>query len=1167
MKNGLRGFVTFLSIAFVVLAIMAPTQVRAQVISGDLVGTILDKTGATVPGASVEAVNVDTGVKYPTLANETGEYRINNLPAGVYNVTASSANFAATTVNGYRVDLNKTSTLQITLEIKGAVTSIEVSGQAVALDTTTAQLQSTFEGKELSDLPNVSQGSGILNLSLLSAGVASSGGVGVGSGPSVGGQRPRNNDFTIEGVDNNNKGVTGPLVTIPNDAVAEFSLLQNQFSPEFGHSSGGQFNTVVKSGTNSFHGLAYIYNQNRDYNALDTLAALGGQGSGPNCASQGGSACSSPGPRFDQNRIGGNVGGPVIKNKLFFFANYEYEPLGQAGGAAGVCAPSAAGIAAINAIPGLSATNLAIFEKYVPLGTIPNAPLPIAPACPNINDASGNATIPTEGLNIVSPNFTNSKFIVSSIDYNISTSDQIRGRYVYNSIVGIDTAANLPVFFTPVPNKFHLVTINEYHTFTPTLTNELRLGYNRFTQSFTAGNFAFPGLDVFPNLQFNDLSSLQVGPDGNAPQGAVQNTYQMAEALTWTKGAHTLKFGVEGRKLIAPQTFTQRSRGDYEYSNTIEFLQDQIPTYLAERSNGNSVYYGDQSAIYWYVNDNWRIRPNITLNLGVRYEYTTSPFSERLQALNSAASVPGLVTFAAPQWSKNDFAPRIGIAWSPGTSGRTSIRAGFSEAFDTLFDNLGLLTVPPQIGSTNDCAPNFGTYPCVQNNFLGAGGILPGAGGINTFSSVADQRASTSALLPQFQKLPKAINWELGVQHTFWSNYTVEVRYVGTRGIHLPAQIQIDKQSRVTATNFLPTYINNAPDQATIDADTFTLTSLKAAVPAVIPAWSAAGFGSTITSYQPWASSTYHGLATQVTRRFANGLQGVLAYTYSHNIDDATAEVFSTVLAPRRAQDSQNVSADRANSILDHRHRLTLSLIYDEPFFKNSNFFLKNTLGNWEIAPIYTYQSGQWVTAQSGIDSNLNGDAAPDRTIFNAAGAPGTGTGVIGLCHSVIPTFETDGKTLICTVSNAQSKAVPDVNNAVGCAPGMPGCIFYDVQDNLVGYKAKNPSARYVQAGYGARANIGRNTLQLHPINDIDVTALKRFTITERFRVEFQAAAFNVFNHPQYVAGFINDIAPIGFTGSQRNVLIPSSGGNFNNPASQFSSNPRTLQLALRIFF
>ncbi len=1148
MKNGLRVFVGFLSIAFVVLALSIPAHVSAQVISGDLVGTVLDKTGATVPGATVEAVNVATGVRYPTTAESSGEYRINNLPAGTYNVTASSPNFAATTVNGFAIELNKTSTLQITLEIKGAVTSIEVSGQAVALDTTTAQLQSTFEGKELSDLPTVSQGSGVLNLSLLSSGVASSGGVGVGSGPSVGGQRPRNNDFTVEGVDNNSKSVTGPLAVIPNDAVSEFAVLQNQFSPEFGHSSGGQFNTIIKSGTNSFHGLAYIYNQNRDYDALDTLAAAGGQGSGPLCAVNGGSFCHAPGPRFDQNRIGGNIGGPVLKNKLFFFFNYEYEPLGQAGLPAGACAPDANGYSLINSTAGLSATNVAIFEKYVAPGTVPDA----TSGCASIpwvgfNAATGctpTTCVTAQGLSFVAPSFTNSHFYVASMDYNISTSDQLRGRYVYNSFIGIDNSPQLPAFFTSVPTKDHLVTINEYHTFTPMLTNELRFGYNRNTSEFSAGSFTFPGLDSFPNLQFNDLNSLQVGPDPNAPQGGVQNTYQLSEALTWSKGAHTLKFGVEGRKLIAPQVFTQRSRGDYEYNSTLAYFQDLAPDYLAERSNGNSIYYGDQSALYWFVNDNWRIRPNLTLNLGLRYEYTTSPYSERLQALNSAASVPGLITFAAPQWSKNNYAPRIGIAWTPGTSGRTSIRAGFSEAYDTLFDNLGLLTVPPQLGSTNDCVQIVGPggYPCASPGFLAAGGILPGAGGVNTFPSVAAQRAATSAFLPQFQDLPKSINWSLGVQHTFWSDYTVEVRYVGTRGIHLPAQIQLDRESVVTPTNSLPTYFS-APDQATLDALPLDLATLKANRSSLIPAFAAAGFGKTITAYEPWASSTYHGLATQVTRRFTKGLQGVLAYTYSHNIDDATAEVFSTVLAPRRAQNSQDIAADRANSILDHRHRVTMTLIYDEPYFKSSNAFLKNTLGNWEIAPIYTYQSGQWVTAQSGIDSNLNGDSAPDRTIFDPTGTKGQGSSVVPLCNSTVAT---------CPGTPAAANANP------------AGVVGYLAVPN-----AQGNIGQYVETGYGALANVGRNTLQLRPIDDIDVTALKRFTITERFKVEFIAGVFNVLNHPQYVAGFINDIAPIGFTGSQRSVLIPTSASTsvFNQPQTNFSSNPRSMQLALKIFF
>lgn len=1138
-----RGFLPVFSIVVLVFGLALACNVCAQIISGDIVGTILDRTGAVVPGASIDAVNVETGVKYSTMANGAGEYRISNLPVGTYNVSASTPNFATTTVNGFKVELNKTSTLSITLEIKGAATSVEVSGVTPALDTTTAQLSSTFEEKELADLPSASSGSGVLNLSLLGSGVGTSGGVGVGTGPTVGGQRPRNNNFTIEGVDNNNKSVTGPLVFVPNDAVAEFSLLENQFSPEFGHSSGGQFNTVVRSGTNSYRGLVYIYNNNRNYNALDTLQRLAGFTSVP---------------RYDFNRIGGQLGGPILRNKLFFFGNYEYDPLGQIGTAGTVCAPTATGFATINATPGLSATNVAQFEKYVQPGTLPNS------ACKAISWVNGT-TIPTLGLAVVPPSYNNKKFLTTSMDYNLSSKDQIRGRYIYNSSVGISTAANLPVFYTPLPNKFHLVAINEYHTFSANLTNEFRVGFNRFAQVVTAGNFSFPGLDSFPNLVFKDLNALQLGPNPNAPQGTIQNTYSAAEALTWTKSAHTLKFGFEGRKLIAPESFTQRVRGDYDYTKTLSYFQDVAPDFLAERSNGNPVFYGDQVALYWFANDNWRIRQNLTINLGLRYEYTTTPFTTRTQSLNSAASVPGLIDFIAPQPATNNWGPRLGFAYSPGTSGRTSIRGGVGEAYDVLFDNLGLLSLPPELSSTIDCAP-VGNYNCPAP-FLGNGGILPGPGGLRTFPTVAAQRAATSAFLPGNIKDPKSIDWTLGVQHDFGKDYTLEVRYVGTRGIHLPAQIQINKQPVVTPSFFLPTY-TTAPSQAALDALPTTLGQINTvAAPCtspcsgngeIVPAYLTAGFSaSTITSYQPWASSTYHGLAIQLNKRLSNGLQFVSAYTFSHLIDDATAEVFSTVLSPRRAQNGLNLRNDYANSILDHRHRVTLAVIYDVPYFKHGNAFVKNTIGNWEFAPIYTYQSGQWVDPQSGVDSNKNGDSAGDRTIFNPNGTPGTGSPVNDLCTSSLPSFAFCGE------------------NDFSAKKGPPGPQNFNSTPYVVAYCAcgppvagvpTNPNAQYIQAQVGALANAGRNTLQLPPINDIDLTALKRFTITERFRVEFQAQAFNVLNHPQWVGGFLNDVKPVGYTGSQVSVLQPQSAG-FDKPQTQFLSNSRTMQLTLKFYF
>jgi hypothetical protein len=1145
------GLFLRLGLLFVAALLGWGAAAHAQVISGDLVGTVFDKSGAVVPGASVEAVNTDTKVKYTAQANETGEYRFNNLPIGTYDVSAMASNFATTTVAGLKLELNKTLSLPITLEIKGAVTQVEVSGAIATLDTTTSQISNTFDQRLNQDLPTATVGLGVLNLSLLASGVASSGGIGAGTGPSVAGQRPRNNSFTIEGVDNNDKSVTGPLVTVPNDAVAEFSVLQNQFSPDFGHSSGGQFNTVVKSGTNSFHGDAYVYSQNRNFNAIDQSTKNNGFTSNQ---------------RFDNNRMGGTLGGPIRKDKLFFFGAVEYNPVGQATVlGAPVCAPTAAGYSALGGLAGVSANNLAIMEKFVAPASSAEVAATGKNLCGSGQDKSGQsfetvngAEVPEGILSFSGPNYTNNWAAVGSIDYDISARDQLRGRYIYNSTVGIDTAATLPAFYLNVPNKFHLVAINEYHTFSPTLTNEFRIGYNRFFNTTPAGNFSFPGLDSFPNIVLESLNALNIGPDGNAPQFTIQNTYQASEAISWTRGKHSLKIGVEGRKLIAPESFTQRSRGDYEYNSLGQYLDDLSPDYLSQRSVGASTYYGDQSAIYWYVNDNWRIRPNFSVNLGVRYEYTTIPFGERSQVLNQSASAPGLITFDEPRAPKNNWAPRIGIVWSPGTSGKTAIRAGFSEAYDVLYDNIGILSLPPQLSVTENS-----NLTANSPNFLADGGLLPGHGGVTVYdlsnpkcatfaTATACARNFTSTAVVVNQKDPKSINWNLGVQHTFWNDYTVEVRYIGTRGIHLNVQSIVNLAPLTTPSLFLPTY-TTAPSQATLDAAATSLGTILGSGDGVAHAFDAQGFnGSALTEFIPAGSSTYHGLATQITRRMSHGLQFIGSYTYSHAIDNSTADFHTTDITPRRPQDFQDIAADRANSALDHRHRFTLALLYDEPFFKNSNWLAKNVLGNWEIAPIYTYQTGEWGTVQSGVDANLNGDAASDRSILNSSGVKNTGTGVKPLCRSSLPTAD-------CTLQNVGNFCQGTANDAASC-PGT------DVIDNVVGYVANNPNAQYIQAFYGALANVGRNTLILPPINNFDATAVKRVNFSERYRAEFGVQAFNLLNHPQFIAGSLNTVNSIGVTGSPRTMFEPQA-GVFNTPSAVFPSNARSLQLYFKLFF
>jgi hypothetical protein len=1140
----------------------------AQTTSGDLVGTVKDPSGAIIPNANVTVTNQATGVAVSMKSGSSGEFRASNLLPGQYDLAVSSPGFEPYTLHGITVELNKASTTNVTLTV-GANTTVEVAAEAgVALDTTTTNLTQTFSNTELTDLPSTSAGGstgfGVLNASLLSPGVASSGGIGIGIGPSIGGQRPRNNNFTIEGIDNNNKAVTGPLVYIPNDSVQGFTLITNQFSPEFGHSSGGQFNTNVTSGTNHFHGRVYEYFQNRNLNAES-----GTQGGKP-----------AINPRFDNNRYGAQVGGPVLRDKLFFFANFERNSIGQ-NPAIFSCVPTAAGLntlKALGATYGLNANNLAQYLQYTPAATVTGpggGPINASADQACGNSASGpqflqvyqgtafdkpsgiygggspSTSVPLGNYQATASTPSNFNVLTTSMDYTLSAKDSIRGRYIYNKLNNTDNAVNtvpFPIFNTLQPFHYHLVALSEYHTFTPNLTNEFRVGFNRYENEVTAGNFSYPGLDQFPNLVFDDQGAVNVGPDPNAPQFTIQNLYQVTDNINYVKGKHTISIGFDGRKYISPQGFTQRARGDYEWDNLTEFLHDLAPTSFGERSTGNLTYYGDQTALYGYVNDTWRMTPKITINGGLRYEFTSVPVGERTQALNSAASVPGLITFAKPQPAYKSFAPRLGINWAP--DDKTSVRAGFGVAYDVLFDNLGTLSFPPQLSATNDVG-NAGNPQPGDPNFLANGGLPPGKGGIAQFClpntgpgfnvpcspDIPGQRAATAAFIPN-QVVPYAETYTLTIQRTFARNYTAEVGYIGTRGIHLPTQIQLNVQPRVSAANQLPTLLSGSTT-VTAPAGANTLGAIQN-LSNILPAFNnvpGGGFTSKITSYQPFSQSNYNALVANVTRRFIDGLQANLSYTWSKTMDDATAEVFSTTLTPRRPQNSQDVNADYSRSALDRTHRVSLELVYDLQLYKHSNSFLmKNLVGNWTIAPIYTYESPEYATVLSDINSNLNGDStAIDRPIINPNGKRGTAT-------TVVPQF----------ASNLANLCQPSDNGQ--CA------------NNTVGYVALDPNAYYIQAGAGTLPTASRNTLPTRPIDNLDLAAYKRLTFHEHYSFEFGAQAYNVLNHAQYTPGTVGNINSTSNTTSVINFQKVDN-AFFGQPGKVFQNNARTMQLSGKLFF
>ncbi|HEY3839180.1 MAG TPA: carboxypeptidase-like regulatory domain-containing protein [Bryobacteraceae bacterium] len=1102
----------------VMCGLFALPAVFGQATDGSVTGAVLDPSGAAVVGATVTAQNIATGVRASDKTDSAGSYRIDHLLVGSYSLTATSTGFSTKTLDKVAIELNKIATVNIKLEVGNISQVVEISETAAAIDTSTAQVANSYTSQMTNDLAiTANPAGGVLNLSLLGAGVGSSGGVGIGIGPSIGGQRPRNNSFNIEGIDNNRKDVTGPVVSVPNDAVAEFTVLQNQFSAEYGHSSGGQFNSVLDNGTNNIHGGIWEYLENRNLNAIDqNFARLYPVGPVPQ------------NPRFDQNRLGAKIGGPIKKNKLFYFGSYEYNPLGQSPAAGLIYSPTAAGYSALSGISTFNTANYNILKTYLPAAptqsgsktiSVCNAPLPISPigntaACPATNQVS----IPIGILPVVAPNFQNVYRYVVSVDYNLSDKDQLRGRYVDNKTATIDTTAELPVFFTPLPITGHLGSFAEYHNFSPNVNNEFRLSYNRYNSNYGVPNFQFPGLDQFPNLVFNDLNSVQLGPGPNDPQATIQNTYSLVDNVSLIRGRHEFKFGIDARDLIAASTFIQRSRGDYEYNNLSNYLHDISPDYIAQRNVGGRPYSGNQTAFYAFANDNYKVDSHLTVNIGVRYEFNGVAQSMKLFDLDAAASTPGLITFAAPKSQKGNFAPRIGFAYSPGDSAKTSIRGGFGIAYDQIFDNVGTNATPPQASATVNADPN--QYP--TGGFLANGGILPTALAANP--TVAQLKALSTNYLPN-QEVGYAINWNFGVQHVFAKDYTLEVRYLGNRGVHLIFQNQLNKVSLVSPSHSLPIFFT-APTAATLDALPLSLATLQTNSNAANNMWYPYGYTNAITGYLPIGNSSYEGLATEFTKRYSAHVLFKAAYTWSHLIDDSTAEVNSTALTPRRPQDFQNINAERATSALDHRNRFTLTSLYDVPWFSGDrNWFKKNIIGNVQFSFVYTAETGELATPQSAVDANLNGDSATDRVIINPNG---------GFANS-----STD-------VTALRATSGPNAGQ-------------------IVAYQANNPYALYVRAAAGMYANSGRNLLLMPAINNLDFNAVKVFTVREGMKFELRADFFNGLNHPQYTAGAVNNTNQTQRVG----LTTPLTPGNalFDAWDQVLSSHPRNIQVGAKLTF
>ncbi len=1117
-----------------VFCLLTGTGAFGQRTTGRLRGQILDPSGGAVANAQVTVTNQQTGVTVTITTTSAGTYELPSVLPGLYRVSVEAKGFRNLVKKDLPVLADQDNVADAQLELGSASETVEVVAGSVAVQTSSSTLNNNFNAKDVTELPGAggTLNGSPLNLAVLAPNVVAQPGGVTGTGGAVGGTRPRDNNFTVDGVDDNNLGVTGNNSTVIPDAVAEFALTTNQFSAEYGHSAGGQFSLITKTGTNNWHGSGEWYNQNRNYNSLDNLtkdAIAGGTIPGQ--------------PAFDNNRFGGTVGGPLIKNKWFIFGAYEYTTLHGQGTATPLIAPTATGLSMLQTMAADSAVQNIL------------ANFPVAPSNDLKPITVNGQSVPIGNLIIISPLFQREHDAIVNTDYTLGK-HQLGARFLFNQESFINPVNSTQAVFNqsePVHNR--KIALSDVWTVNNTVVNDLRLQYSFFSLALVNPCSVCPSDVTIGDLGFNTI-----GPSDNQDQK--QNTYQILDTVTWSHGKHTFKFGGQYNHFIYPQFFLPRSNGDYWYTNTEELVNDNLASVAGRtlRGAGTGSFLGTQSAFYAFVQDDIKLTPRLTLNLGLRYEYWTNPVGGNAQSLNAISSVPGVITFGKPGTDKNNVAPRIGVAFDPTGSGKTAIRAGFGIAYDVKFQNFASITLPPQLQSelnpNSACTLNPQPSWCANPNGSGflAGGGLPSAY-IPPASQLAARSLTTSFI--DNTVMPKILTWSLGVQREFYRNAIIEVRYLGTRGLELPVQFRRNFISAFDGgVTPLPTFFQASDVPTSWSASTPTDAAFNSFNPNTYAQF---GFQGNITSDPPLGGSKYHAASVSFTQHSRFGLTFNTNYTWAHTTDNSTNEFFTSLLNPRRAQDTNRLANDWASSDLDVRQHFALSWTYQVPNFENWNGFIRALTNGFQIGSVLLVQTGQPVTIQSGLDSNGNGDSAGDRASLNPFGTARTGSDVFAVC--ALP----GGAVTLSNGGPGAFGTPTGVGAGGGCFnPTDPtGGTFFPA----IGYRPVNFNSKYVVTGPGAQANLGRNSVTTPGFTTLNLSLAKNINFAESKYLQLKANFFNILNHPNYALsnGNVFSIAGVTTATTTQGYVLPTD-PNFLN-ARLFSGGIRSITLGLKLVF
>jgi hypothetical protein len=946
----------------VALALVCSCCLQAQTPNGTIAGSVVDVAGAAVPGAMVTVISLETNEVRSATANGVGGYRIEFVHPGSYRVQVTAPTFATSTVERVTVTTSVVTSANVMLTA-GTVTSVlEVSStSASALKTNSGELSDTVLLREINNLPIATRDPYMLALTLPGVTSVTAANFTQGDAYSVNGNRPRDNNFLVEGVDNNDQNLHGQAFLPTNlEAVEEATFLLNAFSPEFGR-GGSVSNLLIKSGTSRFHGAAYERLLNSALDATDHAAVRSG-------AQKNSSR---------ENIFGFRIGGPIVHDRAFFFLSNQWDRYRASANLGILEIPTAAGHAALlpyaatrpwvaNLLQAYGSLrgDPALFRRTVALGLDPS------------NPATDRGSVEFGGYQRRAGAVSNGRELEATTDFIVTEKDKIRVRF-------IQSPTSTPLDVVNYPNQLPGFDANNSatiynagavytHIFSPKVVNELRLAWTRigFNFGLTPDTYA-NALALAPAVSIanittgrpQDRTSAGYGIPSATPQGRFQNTYQLEDAITWLIGNHALKAGFDVADIRARDAIPFNFYGSLGYSaatsgysSLANFVDDyagtETATASARISFGNPIVHPEIWTQSYFVQDTWKLRPNLSIDMGLRYEYHGTPFNvlnyPAFDPANPTAfpssSTPNVRVAQTPD--RNNFAPRLGFNY--GVNSKTVISGGGGVFYNHVFTNI--------IDNVQGTAPNTASKSIVTDPSAGAGrgtpnwsGVIPG---ITIQSALPTDYAN---VIPAHLLDPFSYQYNLRVQRELPGAFVLALQYVGNKGQKLYASDEFNPTLPGTSTRVIPTR-----GRIQVEGNS--------------------------------GKSNYNSAQLDLQQKARHGLSFRTAYTYSKLLDTGS-EIFTDNSAnlSTYAEIQRPFSRNReyGPSAFDHRHRVTISAVYEPPTWhaEGAARLLAAVVNGFTFSGIQSFQSGQPINPEIGADWNGDG-INNDRPILGNKNAP-----------------------------------------------------------------------------------------------------------------------------------------------------------------------------------